>query len=53
MVSLQGVSCNGLELDLLSCSHSTNLGTECGPREDAGVVCQRMFEIAQLWLFKF
>ena len=39
---LGDVACNGLELSLLNCSHSEEIRTDCGSREDAGLVCQRM-----------
>ena len=41
-IALIDVTCNSSELNLLSCSHNTQSGTECGAREDAGIVCQRM-----------
>ena len=42
VLALRDVACNGSELNLLNCNHSTQSRTECGPREDAGVVCQCM-----------
>ena len=39
---LTDVTCNSSELNLLSCGHNTQSGTECGAREDAGIICQRM-----------
>ncbi len=38
---LRDVECNGSETTLLSCLHNRLSQTNCGPREDAGVVCQR------------
>lgn len=35
---LRDVNCNGSESELVDCEHSTL--TNCGPRKDAGVVCQ-------------
>ena len=37
---LRDVNCNGSESNLLACEHNTLLQTNCGPLEDAGVVCQ-------------
>ena len=42
MIALSDVSCHGSEFSILNCSHNRLPGTQCGPREDAGVVCQRM-----------
>lgn len=38
---LRDVQCNGSESTLLSCDHNNFIQTNCGPLEDAGVVCQR------------
>ena len=48
VVSIQDVSCTGSEINLLNCSHTRLAGIQCGPREDAGVVCQRMYCIGLL-----
>ncbi len=37
---LRDVNCNGSESSLLDCEHNTLSQTNCGPLEDAGVVCQ-------------
>ena len=41
-ISLHDVHCNGSELSLLSCPYNNLIPTNCGPLEDAGVVCQCM-----------
>ncbi len=41
IVSLSNIACNGSELSLMNCNYDNRTGLECGPREDAGVVCQR------------
>ncbi len=40
---LNSVVCGGSERHLLSCNHSTQITSPCGPSEDAGVVCQCKF----------
>lgn len=37
---LYDVNCNGSESSLLNCEHNQLMQTNCGPLEDAGVVCQ-------------
>ena len=34
------VQCLGNETELLNCAHDDNIGSNCGQRNDAGVVCQ-------------
>lgn len=36
------IHCNGSESTLLACDHNRLTNTNCGPLEDAGVLCQRM-----------
>ena len=40
MLALRDVECNGTEPTLLSCVHNSRTETNCGPLEDAGIVCQ-------------
>jgi len=40
VLALSDVACLGTEQNLLNCSYSRLPGSQCGPREDAGVVCQ-------------
>lgn len=42
VVALTNIACSGIEMNLLNCSYRTQARTECGTREDAGVVCQCM-----------
>lgn len=41
MLALRDVLCNGSEPNLLECVYNILTQTNCGPLEDAGVVCQR------------
>lgn len=41
VLALRDVDCTGTETNLLSCVHNSLSQTNCGPLEDAGVVCQR------------
>ena len=43
---LRDVNCNGSESSLLNCEHNSRLQTNCGPLEDAGVVCQGKYTIS-------
>ncbi len=53
-VVLHNVFCTGTELSILNCSHIRSQGTQCGPREDGGVVCQCMYtEVLQFQFFKY
>ena len=43
---ISGVQCTGSETDLLSCSQSNFIDrSSCGTDDDAGVVCQGMWQI--------
>ena len=43
---ISGVQCSGSETDLLSCSQSNFIDrSSCGTDDDAGVVCQGMWQI--------
>ena len=39
-IVLSEVECNGSEPNLLGCGHEDLMHVNCGPLEDAGVVCQ-------------
>lgn len=43
---LYDVNCNGSESSLLNCEHNSLSQTNCGPLEDAGVVCQGKYGLS-------